>query len=41
MRSFLVACLVAALVAVGAAYLLNTFVQETVLTAFSTDATRI
>jgi len=41
MRSFLVACLVAALVAVGAAYLLDTFVQETASAAFSTEATRI
>jgi hypothetical protein len=41
MRSFLVACLVAAVVAVSAAYLLDTFVQEPVSTAFSTQATRI
>jgi hypothetical protein len=41
MRSFLVACLVAALVAVVAAYLLDAFVQESASTAFSTEATRI
>jgi hypothetical protein len=41
MRSFLVACLMAALLAVGAAYVLDTFVQESALTAFSTQGTRI
>jgi hypothetical protein len=41
MRSFVVACLVAVLVAVGAAYVLDTFVQEPVSEAFSTHATRL
>ncbi len=41
MRIFLVACLVAALVAMGAAYVLDTFVQESASAAFSTQGTRI
>jgi hypothetical protein len=41
MRSFLIACLVAALIAVVAAYALNTFVQEPVSEAFSTQGTRL
>jgi hypothetical protein len=41
MRSFLVACLIAVLVAVGAAYVLDTYVQEPVSEAFSTQATRL
>ena len=41
MRSFLIACLVAALVAVGAAYVLETLVEQSVSAAFSTQGTRI
>ncbi len=41
MRSFIIACLVAALIAAGAAYVLDTYVQESVSTAFSTQGTRI
>ena len=41
MRSFLIACLVAALIAVGAAYVLNTYVQESASVAFSTQGTRL
>jgi hypothetical protein len=39
MRSFLIACLVAILVAVGAAYVLDAYVQEPVSEAFSTQGT--
>jgi hypothetical protein len=41
MRSFLVACLLAALVAAGAAYVLDTYVQKSASTAFSTQGTRL
>lgn len=41
MRSFLIACLVVALIAVGAAYVLDTYVQEPASVAFSTQATRL
>jgi hypothetical protein len=40
-RSFLIACLVGALLAAGAAYVLDTFVQEPVSEAFSTTGTRL
>jgi hypothetical protein len=41
MRSFLIACLVGALVATGAAYVLDTYVQQPVSEAFSTTGTRL
>jgi hypothetical protein len=41
MRSFLIACLVGAVIAAGAAYLLDTYVQQPVAEAFSTQGTRI
>jgi hypothetical protein len=41
MRSFLIACLLAAIVAAGAAYVLDTFVQQPVSEAFSTTGTRL
>jgi hypothetical protein len=41
MRSFLIACLVGGLLAAGAAYVLNTYVQEPVSEAFSTTGTRL
>jgi hypothetical protein len=41
MRTFLIACLVAAIVAAGAAYVLDTYVQQPVSEAFSTKGTRI
>jgi hypothetical protein len=41
MRSFLGACLLAALTAVGAAYVLDTYVQKSAQTAFSTQGTRL
>jgi hypothetical protein len=41
MRSFIIACLVAALIAAGAAYVLDSYVQESVSTTFSTQGTRI
>ena len=41
MRSFLIACLVGAFVAIGAAYVLDTFVQQPVSEAFSTAGTRL
>lgn len=41
MRSFLIACLVVALVATGAAYVLDTYVQQPVSEAFSTTGTRL
>jgi hypothetical protein len=41
MRSFLIACLVGAVVATGAAYVLDTYVQQPVAEAFSTTGTRL
>jgi hypothetical protein len=41
MRSFLFACLIVALIAAGAAYVLDAYVQESVSAAFSTQATRL
>jgi len=41
MRTFLVACLAAIVIAVGAALVLNTFVPDTSSSAFSTQAVRI
>jgi hypothetical protein len=41
MRSFLIACLVAALIAAGSAYVLNAYLQQPVSVAFSTQGTRL
>jgi hypothetical protein len=41
MRTFITACVVAAGVAIGAAIVLNSVIQESSATAFSTSATRI
>jgi hypothetical protein len=41
MRSFLIACLAAILIASGAAIVLNTFVPDSSSSAFSTTAVRI
>jgi hypothetical protein len=41
MRAFLVACVVACVVAVGAAVILDNFVQETARSAFTEPSARI
>jgi hypothetical protein len=41
MRTFLVACLAAVLIAVGAAFVLNNLVPDTSAGAFSTQGVRI
>jgi hypothetical protein len=41
MRSFLSACVVAGVIAVAAAAILDTTVQESATTAFSTSAVRL
>jgi hypothetical protein len=41
MRSFLVACIVAVALAVGAAVLLNSYVPNAASTVYSTSGTRI
>jgi len=41
MRSFIAACVVAIVIAVGAAAILNTALQESVSVAFSTSAVRL
>jgi hypothetical protein len=40
MRAFIIACCVAIIVAMGAATMLNSFVQQSSSTAFSTTAVR-
>jgi hypothetical protein len=41
MRSFIVACFVAIVIAAAAAAILDNFVQESATTAFSTSAVRL
>ena len=41
MRSFLIACLLVVLIGVGAAYVLDTYVQQPVSEAFATQGTRL
>ncbi|WP_426410667.1 hypothetical protein [Bradyrhizobium ganzhouense] len=41
MRVFIIACLLAAVVALGAASILDRFVQETVTTAFAESSARV
>jgi hypothetical protein len=41
MRSFFVACMLAALTALGAAYVLDNYLQQSAQEAFSTQGTRL